>query len=184
VDQADGKVMIAVNVNGSDVVAEVEPSLSLLGFLRDRLGLLGTREGCGKGDCGSCTVLVDGKPMLACIMFAFQADGARVVTIEGLADGDRLDAVQRCFVELGAIQCGYCTPAMVLVAKALLEENPKPTRDDVRRAISGVLCRCTGYKKIVDAVEEAALVRAGAEPREPGRLHEGGGPERGFLQGR
>lgn len=155
------QVGIRVNVNGADVSAQVEPRQSLLAFLRDRLGLLGTREGCGKGDCGSCTVLVNGRPVLACIMFAFQADGGRVVTIEGLSDGEKLDVVQQCFVRRGAIQCGFCTPAMILTAKALLDDKPRPTRDEIREAISGVLCRCTGYKKIVDAVEEASAIRGG-----------------------
>lgn len=155
-----GKVGIAVNVNGTDVRAEVEPRMSLAAFLRDCLGLLGTRQGCGKGDCGTCTVLLDGRPVLACIMFAFQADGARVITIEGLSDGERLDVVQECFIKRGAIQCGFCTPAMILVAKALLDERPRPTRQEIREAIAGVLCRCTGYKRIVDAVEEASVIRA------------------------
>jgi carbon-monoxide dehydrogenase small subunit len=151
------KVRVKLRVNGGEVSAEIEPRLSLLAFLREHLGLIGTREGCGHGDCGSCTVLIDGKPALSCIMFAFQADGRSVTTIEGISEGDRLDIVQQCFIDRGAIQCGFCTPAMVLVAKALLEANPHPTRDEIRRAISGVLCRCTGYKKIVDAIEEASV---------------------------
>jgi aerobic-type carbon monoxide dehydrogenase small subunit (CoxS/CutS family) len=151
------KVRVKLRVNGGEVSAEIEPRLSLLTFLREHLGLIGTREGCGHGDCGSCTVLIDGKPALSCIMFAFQADGRSVTTIEGISEGDRLDIVQQCFIDKGAIQCGFCTPAMVLVAKALLEANPHPTRDEIRRAISGVLCRCTGYKKIVDAIEEASV---------------------------
>jgi carbon-monoxide dehydrogenase small subunit len=152
---------INLSVNGLDVAAEVEPRTNLLSFLRDHLGLLGTRKGCGRGDCGSCTVLVDGAPVLSCVMFAFQADGKAVTTIEGISDGERLDIVQQCFVEKGAIQCGFCTPAMILVAKALLDERPHPSRDEIRHAISGVLCRCTGYRKVVDAVEEASVRRAG-----------------------
>jgi carbon-monoxide dehydrogenase small subunit len=155
------KIRVDLVVNGSEVSAEIESRLSLLAFLRTHLGLIGTRDGCGHGDCGSCTVLVDGKPALSCIMFAFQADGKSVTTIEGLSEGDKLDIVQQCFIDKGGIQCGFCTPAMVLVAKALLEENPRPTRDEIRRAISGVLCRCTGYKKIVDAVEEASVRKSG-----------------------
>jgi len=150
------RVMLAVKVNGKDVAAEVDVGWSLLRFLREELGLLGTREGCGRGDCGNCTVLLDGKPVLSCIMFAFQADGRSVTTIEDVSEGDRLDVVQRCFIEKGAIQCGFCTPAMILVARSLLAENPEPSRYEIRRAISGVLCRCTGYKKIVDAIEEAS----------------------------
>jgi carbon-monoxide dehydrogenase small subunit len=151
---------IEVSVNGEPVSRDVEPGLSLLGFLREGLGLTGTREGCGHGDCGSCTVLVDGEPMLACIMFAFQANGKHVTTIEGLSKGE-LDVIQRCFVEKGAIQCGFCSPAMILVGKALLDKNPKPSRGQIREAISGVLCRCTGYKKIVDAIQEASASRTG-----------------------
>jgi len=152
-------IPLEIKVNGRDLKTEVEAHWSLLRFLREGLGLLGTREGCGKGDCGTCTVLLDGDPVMACIMFAFQAGGKHVTTIEGVAEGERLDVVQRCFVEKGAIQCGFCTPAMVLVAKALLARAAAPSRQEIRQAIAGVLCRCTGYKKIVDAVEAAAVER-------------------------
>ena len=155
------KIKISLRVNAEPVETEVEPGINMLTFLREHVGLLGTREGCGKGDCGSCTVLVDGKPALSCIMFAFQADGKSITTIEGISDGERLDIVQQCFIEKGAIQCGFCTPAMILVAKALLDETRHPSRDEIRQAISGVLCRCTGYKKVVDAVEEASIRKAG-----------------------
>jgi carbon-monoxide dehydrogenase small subunit len=155
-------VDLNLEVNGKPVRARVRPDRSLLAFLREDLGLVGAREGCGRGDCGSCTVLVDGKPVLSCILLAFQADGRRVTTIEGVGEGEKLDIVQRCFVEKGAIQCGFCTPAMILVAKALLAEDPKPTRGRIREAISGVLCRCTGYKKIVDAIEAASQAKDGA----------------------
>jgi carbon-monoxide dehydrogenase small subunit len=151
-----GLMPLEIKVNGRGYRAEVEAHWSLLKFLRGHLRLLGTREGCGRGDCGTCTVLLDGEPVLSCIMFAFQADGRSVTTIEGISDGEKLDIVQQCFVEKGAIQCGFCTPAMVLVAKALLARRPEPTREEIRQAIAGVLCRCTGYKKIVDAVGEAA----------------------------
>ena len=153
---------IELNVNGDRVRREVQPTLSLLRFLREEMNLTGTREGCGHGDCGSCTVLVDGKPVLSCIMYAFQASGKDVTTIEGLSDGE-LDLIQECFVEEGAIQCGFCTPAMVLVGKALLERNPRPSREQIREAISGVLCRCTGYKKIVDAIQQASVRRTGGQ---------------------
>ncbi|MFZ1948228.1 MAG: (2Fe-2S)-binding protein [bacterium] len=156
-------VTVSLRVNGEAVRAEVAPDRSLLAFLREDLGLLGTHEGCGRGDCGACTVLLGGKPVLSCIMFAFQADGAEVVTIEGISDGERLDVVQRCFVDKGAIQCGFCTPAMILVATSLLSENPRPTRDEIREAISGVLCRCTGYKRIVDAIEAASTTGTAGE---------------------
>jgi carbon-monoxide dehydrogenase small subunit len=155
-----GKIEIELTVNGDRIHREVDPGLSLLRLLRDSLGLTGTREGCGHGDCGSCTVLVDGKPMLSCIMFAVQAHGKSITTIEGISGND-LDVVQRCFIEKGAVQCGFCTPAMVLVGKALLDSDPAPSRDEIRRAISGVLCRCTGYKKVVDAIEEASAKKTG-----------------------
>jgi carbon-monoxide dehydrogenase small subunit len=153
-------VKIDLDVNGRRISREVDPSQSLLNFLRDEMGLTGTREGCGHGDCGSCTVLLDGRPVLSCIMYAFQAAGRSITTIEGLADGE-LDTIQECFIEKGAIQCGFCTPAMILVGKALLDRNPRPTRDEIREAISGVLCRCTGYKKIVDAIQEASVRQTG-----------------------
>lgn len=151
---------IELSVNGRRVSCEVDPAQSLLRFLREEVGLTGTREGCGHGDCGSCTVLLDGKPVLSCIMYAFQADGRSIITIEGLADGE-LDVIQECFIEKGAIQCGFCTPAMILVGKALLDRSPRPSRDEIREAISGVLCRCTGYKKIVDAIQEASIKQTG-----------------------
>jgi carbon-monoxide dehydrogenase small subunit len=162
-DSVTDSVTVSLKVNGKAVRTNVEPDRSLLAFLREDLGLLGTHEGCGRGDCGSCTVLLDGRPALSCIMFAFQADGREVVTIEGISDGERLDAVQKCFIDKGAIQCGFCTPAMILVARSLLDENPTPTRDEIREAISGVLCRCTGYKRIVDAIEAASATGTAGE---------------------
>jgi carbon-monoxide dehydrogenase small subunit len=155
------QVAIELTVNGEEVKATVEPGLSLLAFLREKLGLTGTREGCGKGDCGNCTVLIDGKPALSCILFAFQAAGRSVTTIEGVSEKEKLAVIQECFIDKGAIQCGFCTPAMILSGKALLDRNPRPTREEIREAISGVLCRCTGYKKIVDAIEEASSRQAG-----------------------
>jgi aerobic-type carbon monoxide dehydrogenase small subunit (CoxS/CutS family) len=156
-----GTIKVRLTVNGSEISRQVEASQSLLAFLRQELGLAGTREGCGRGDCGTCTVLLDGKPALSCIMFAFQADGCRITTIEGLSQKEKLDVLQRCFIEKGAVQCGFCTPAMILVGKALLESNPRPSRQEIRQAIAGVLCRCTGYRKIVDAIEEASIRRQG-----------------------
>lgn len=149
-------VRIGFRVNGESIEAEVAPTMSLLRFLREELGLTGTREGCGKGDCGSCTVLIEDEPVLSCIMFAFQADGKAITTIEGISKGERLGRIQELFVERGAVQCGFCTPAMILVGESFLRQNPNPTREEVREAISGVLCRCTGYKKIVNAIEEAS----------------------------
>lgn len=143
-------------MNGETVEAEVPPGLTLLRFLRDELGLKGTKQGCGKGDCGSCTVLVEDKPVLSCITFAFQVDGKSITTIEGVGAGDRLSRIQELFVKCGAVQCGFCTPAMILVGESFLRTNPNPTRAEIRDAISGVLCRCTGYRKIVDAIGEAS----------------------------
>jgi carbon-monoxide dehydrogenase small subunit len=150
------RVKIELEVNGRAVEAEVPPSLTLVRFLREELGLKGTRQGCGRGDCGSCTVLVDDRPVLSCITFAFHADKRSITTIEGIASGDRLSRIQELFVKRGAVQCGFCTPAMILVGESFLRANPNPTRREIREAISGVLCRCTGYRKIVDALEEAS----------------------------
>ena len=150
------KVRIRLEVNGKPVSAEIEPHVTLIEFLREHLALTGTKQGCGRGDCGACTVLINGKPVLSCIKMAFQVDGCSITTIEGIGEDEKLDIIQRCFIDQGAIQCGFCTPAMILVAKALLAEDPQPSREAIRRAISGVLCRCTGYKKIVDAIELAS----------------------------
>jgi len=124
--------------------------------LRDDLGLTGTKEGCGKGECGACTVLIDGKPVNSCLMFAYQANGSKVTTIEGLEENGELHPLQEAFVEEGAVQCGFCTPGMIMAAKAILDANPKPTREEIRQGISGNLCRCTGYVKIINAIEAAA----------------------------
>ncbi|MCK6450088.1 MAG: (2Fe-2S)-binding protein [Alphaproteobacteria bacterium] len=129
---------------------------TLLDLLRDRLGLTGSKEGCGNGNCGACTVLLDGQPVNACIVFACEAEGSDVSTIEGVAAGDRLHAVQQALIELGGTQCGFCTPGIVIAARALLERNPRPTPHEIRAAIAGNLCRCTGYDKIVAAIEAAA----------------------------
>jgi len=150
------KYRVRVRVNGEEYEAQAEPHLTLVTFLRDQLGLLGTKWGCGTGDCGACTVLLDGRPVTSCMVLAVSADGREVTTIEGLARDGKLHPIQEAFVEHGAVQCGYCTPAAILVAKALLEETPSPSEDEVRRAMAGVLCRCTGYSKIIDAVLAAA----------------------------
>ena len=134
----------------------------LIDVLRDEMGLTGTKYACGAGDCGSCTVLIDGKPSFSCLTLAVTAKGKNILTIEGMADGIELHPIQQAFVEKGAVQCGFCTPGMVLSTKALLDENSEPTRDDVKTALAGNLCRCTGYVKIVDAVEVAAgIMREG-----------------------
>jgi aerobic carbon-monoxide dehydrogenase small subunit len=145
-----------VIVNGQTHVLGMEPNKTLLEFLRDDLGLSGAREGCDTGGCGACTVLVDGRPVYSCLMLALDCRGKDVLTIEGLAPDGALHPIQQAFVDHGAIQCGYCTPAMVLTAKALLDENPAPTEQEVREAIAGNICRCTGYVKIVEAILAAA----------------------------
>ncbi|MEH0019363.1 MAG: (2Fe-2S)-binding protein [Desulfobacter sp.] len=151
-------VPVHLIVNGEAVHLTVPPNRVLLDLLREDLLLTGTKEGCGLGKCGACTVLLDGKPVHACLILALQADGCRVDTIEGMADKreGRLHPLQEAFVEKGAIQCGFCTPGMINTAKALLDENPDPDTEDIKQAIAGNLCRCTGYHKIVDAVSSCA----------------------------
>jgi carbon-monoxide dehydrogenase small subunit len=143
---------ISITVNGVSHAMEVDPRLLLIDLLRDHLQLTGTKFGCGHGDCGACTVLVDGKPANACLFLAVEVDGKKVTTIEGLAEGDRLHPVQQAFIDNGAMQCGFCIPGMILSAKALLDETPHPTEEQVRDGIAGNLCRCTGYAKIVQAI--------------------------------
>jgi carbon-monoxide dehydrogenase small subunit len=157
------KTIIQVTVNGELVESAVEANQTLLQFLREDLELTGTKHGCGLGDCGACTVILDGKPVNACLVLAVQANGRDVLTIEGLAENGKLHPIQQSFVDKGAIQCGFCTPGMILSAKALLDENPKPSDLDIRTAISGNLCRCTGYQKIVEAVQDAAKAIEGTE---------------------
>ena len=139
-------------VNGEKVSRGIPDDMSLLTFLREELGLTGTKQGCGSGDCGACTVIVDGKSVDSCIYPAVLADGRDILTIEGLEKNGELDRIQKAFVEHAAVQCGFCTPGMIMSAYALLQDNPNPTEDEVRRAISGNICRCTGYQQIVDAV--------------------------------
>ncbi len=147
---------IVLRVNGNNYHVNVETHRTLVEVLRETLGFTGTKKSCNEGECGACTVLMDGKPVASCLVLAVAAQGKEITTIEGLADGMRLHPVQEAFVKHAAIQCGFCTSGMVLTAKALLDENPEPTAADVRRAISGNLCRCTGYQQIVDAVMAAA----------------------------
>jgi len=147
------KVQLHLKVNGMEYKKEVEPRRTLLELIREDLELTGTKEGCSLGECGTCTVLLDGRPIKSCITLAVQANGREVTTIEGLEGSDgTLHPLQQAFIDHGAIQCGFCTPGMVLSAKALLDENPKPTEMEVKRAIAGNLCRCTGYQKIVEAI--------------------------------
>jgi carbon-monoxide dehydrogenase small subunit len=147
---------IAVTVNGQGHSLEVEPRLLLVHLLRERLGLTGTHVGCDTTSCGACTVLVDGMPIKSCTHFAVQVDGREITTVEGLAQGAQLHPLQRGFKEEHGLQCGFCTPGMMLVSAALLEENPDPTEEEIRWAISGNICRCTGYQNIVKAVQWAA----------------------------
>ncbi len=144
---------IVLSVNGKSTPIEVGSEQSLLDVIREDLNLTGTKRGCDKGDCGACTVLLNGKPVNSCLVLAVQADGQEVSTIEGVALDDELHPIQEAFIEHGAAQCGFCTPAMIMTTKALMEENPQPTREEIKTAISGTLCRCTGYVQIMDAIE-------------------------------
>jgi len=150
------KQPITLRVNGEYYEVEVEPRRLLLDVLRDNLGLTGTKKACDFGNCGSCTVLMDGKPVLSCLTLAIDAQGKDITTIEGLARNGQLHPLQQAFIDYGAIQCGFCTPGMLLSAKALLDKNPRPTDAEIKEALSGNLCRCTGYVKIVEAVKAAA----------------------------
>ncbi len=154
------KRTIGFILNGEPVEVEFEPHLTLLQLLRDHLELMGTKEGCGMGECGACTVLLDGKTVNSCIFPALEVEGRKVTTIEGLMDAQgNLHPIQKAFIEYGAIQCGFCTPGMVLSAKALLDENPKPSEEEIRNGIAGNLCRCTGYLQIVQAIKAVSEQR-------------------------
>ena len=150
------KKAIQLSVNGQQVQASVGGSETLLDCLRNQLGLTGTKKGCDQGDCGACTVLVDGTPVNSCLMLAVEADGREITTIEGLAQEDGLHPLQEAFITHNAVQCGFCTPGMILTAAALLKENPHPSEAEIRHYLQGNLCRCTGYSKIVQAVQAAA----------------------------
>lgn len=150
------KQKITLIVNRETRELEVDLHRTLLEVLRDNLSLTGVKHGCGDGECGSCTVLVEGKPILSCLTLAVTVDGKEITTIEGLAEGDKLHPLQASFIEYGAVECGFCTPGVILTAKALLDENPKPTESDVKQYLKGNLCRCTGYIKIIEAVLGAA----------------------------
>jgi carbon-monoxide dehydrogenase small subunit len=148
---------IKVTLNGKKTELDLPAHRLLLDLLRDEIGLTGTKEGCGTGDCGACTVLLNGKPVNSCLIFSGELDGADIVTIEGLKIGPELHPVQQAFIQDGGVQCGYCTSGMLMMSKALLDENPDPSEEEIRFALSGNLCRCTGYAKIVKAVQDAAL---------------------------
>src|ERR1700758_5559957 len=163
------KAQVTLELNGERVEVAFAPHKTLLEVLREDLGLTGTKHGCELGECGTCTVLVDGRSILSCLMLGLDAEGREVTTIEGMADGATLHPLQETFADLGAAQCGYCSPGFLLAAKELLEKNPKPTREEIRESLSGNLCRCTGYIKIYEAVELAAARMRGEEmelPRE------------------
>ena len=152
------KQLIKLKVNGTDEEVLVEPWWTLAKVLREELGLKGVKTGCDSGECGACTVLLDGKPVRSCLMLTPQVRGKEILTIEGLSKNGQLHPIQQAFIDYFAVQCGFCTPGMILTAKALLDKNPKPTEEDVKEALSGHLCRCTGYVKIVEAVLAAAEV--------------------------
>jgi carbon-monoxide dehydrogenase small subunit len=154
---------LQITVNGDEYHLFVDVRRTLLKVIREDIGLTGTKDGCGAGECGACTVLLDNEPVNSCLVLAHEADGREVVTIEGLAQGGVLHPVQEAFVEQGAIQCGFCTPGMVLSTKALLDRNPDPTRAEILHGLKGNLCRCTGYVKIIDAVEAASCLLGGGE---------------------
>ena len=154
-------VTVTINVNGEKRTASVPPETSLLRMLRDSLNLTGAKLGCDVGDCGACTVIVDGQPVNSCLMLAAQADGRTVLTIEGLATADRLHPIQKAFENYGALQCGFCGPGVLMSAKALLDENPNPSVPEIRDALGGNLCRCTGYSKMIEAIQVAARAMRG-----------------------
>ena len=156
------KYHIQSTVNGDEIDVLVEPTQSLLDVLRDELHMTGTKEGCGTGDCGACSVTIDGILVCSCLVLGIEAGGKKIETIEGMADGDKLHPLQEKFIEHVALQCGICTPGLLIAAKHLLEENPDPTEEEVRYGLAGNLCRCTGYHKVVEAVLDAAQEMRGA----------------------
>lgn len=147
---------INLDINGTSEVLDVPSNMTLLQMLRDKLALTGTKNGCSAGECGACTVLLNGEPVNSCMVLAAECDGARVVTVEGLMHDRQLDPLQQAFMESGAVQCGFCIPGMLISARALLDRNPAPSEDDIREALVGNLCRCTGYVRIIEAVKAAA----------------------------
>ena len=151
------KTQIRLQVNGFEYDLLIKPHWTLADVLRDELGLTGTKKGCGKGECGACTVIVDGEAILSCLALAIQTQGKHILTIEGLAQEGKLDVLQDAFVQYGAIQCGYCTPGMIMTARAFLNKNPLPSVEEIKKALSGNLCRCTGYLKIIEAVKKASI---------------------------
>jgi carbon-monoxide dehydrogenase small subunit len=157
------KRKIQLTLNGKNTTLEVSNHRLLLDLLRDEIGLTGTKEGCGTGDCGACTVCLNGKPVNSCLVLSGELEGADIVTIEALKIGPELHPIQKTFLQDGGAQCGYCTPGMLMMSKALLDENPNPSEEEIRFALSGNLCRCTGYAKIVQAVQDAAAMMRAAQ---------------------
>ena len=155
------RIKIQFNLNGNDVSVTADPNKRLVDFLREVMGMTSVKEGCGEGECGACTIIYNGKAVTSCLMLAGQADGSTIVTLEGVSENGQLNYIQQAFVDAGAVQCGYCTPGMVLSAKALLDKKPDATDEEIRRAMSGNLCRCTGYSKIIKAVEMARDAKGG-----------------------
>lgn len=152
---------IQLNVNGEDCNVMVKKNWTLLYVLRELLNLTGTKEGCSTGDCGACKVLIDSEPVNSCVFPAIKAVGKKVITIEGFAEGTKLHPIQQAFIDAGAVQCGFCTPGMVVTAKAILDKNPNPTREEIAKSLDNNLCRCTGYAKIIDAIQLAAKAMGG-----------------------
>ena len=152
---------IEIKVNDVMHEVDVQPWDTLLDVIRDKLGLTGTKEGCGLGECGACTVIMNGKTVNSCLVLAVEADGKQITTIEGLAEGNKLHPIQQAFIDLGGLQCGFCTPGMIISAKAMLDENQNPTEEEIRRGISGNFCRCTGYTKIIQSIQAAVPKKEG-----------------------
>lgn len=154
------KQVVNLNVNGIPYQVDIDARRTLLEVIREHLGLMGTKKGCDMGDCGACTVLLDGKPVNSCLVLAIEAQGKAISTIEGVASGEKLDPLQEAFIANGAFQCGFCTPGIVMAAEGLLKENPHPTEEEAKRAIAGNLCRCTGYLRFVDGIMQAAKTKS------------------------
>ena len=164
---SDGLTTLTLSINGERRPVVFPTHHTLLEVLREECGLTGTKHGCELGECGTCTVLVDGRPVLSCLVLAAEMGGKEIATVEGLQEGNRLHPLQAAFADLGAAQCGYCTPGILMAARALLAENPSPTRTEIKAALAGNLCRCTGYLKILEAIEQAAAVLRGEEAPYP-----------------
>ncbi len=146
---------IQLIINGINYKVDIDVNMRLIDLLRDKLGLIGTKEGCGEGECGACTIIMDGVSVNSCMVMAFQANGSNIITIEGLENNGELHPIQKAYMEEGSVQCGFCIPGLIMSTKALLDKHPNPTRDEIREGMSGNLCRCTGYNKAIDAAEKA-----------------------------